>query len=190
MKKLTAPVSVCLLFLALQLTGQTSAQRYGFTHLDAQEMDPTKSILINTETSTRHTSLLSALRAADLDDVLAYEGQFTVFAPSDLAFDQLSSITKERLLDPENRQLLRTVMGYHIIAGKLSAASILRAMCQGEGSASFTTLQGEKIMATMRGTDIVLTDKLGNTAKITLADVDQCNGVIHEVDSVFFPVRI
>jgi uncharacterized surface protein with fasciclin (FAS1) repeats len=153
-------------------------------------VDHTKSILSHTQTSERYKALLAALQATDLDKVLGYDGQFTVFAPSNNAFENLSGITKERLMDPENKNILKAVMGYHIIAGKLSASKILRAMCSGEGSASFTTIQGEKITASMLGTDIVLTDKMGNSAKITTADVNQSNGVIHEVDTVFFPVRI
>lgn len=190
MKNLTSPVSACLLFMVMQVSAQTNFTEYDLAQTEMEVMDPTKSILMNTESSQRYKELLMALRASDFDDVLDYDGQFTVFAPSDVAFAKLSGNLKARLLDPENRNILKSVMGYHIIAGKISAAHILRAMCRGEGSATFTTLQGEEIRASMLGTDIVLTDKLGNTAKITLADVNQSNGVIHEVDSVFFPVRI
>jgi len=150
-------------------------------------MDPEKSILSNAETSGRHSILLSALRASDLDDVLDYEGQFTLFAPSNLAFEKLSQLTIKRLMDPKNKKELFGVLSGHIIAGKLSASAILRSMCSGSGKASFTTIQGEKITATMQGLDIILTDKYGNMAKIMSADANQSNGVIHEVDSVFIP---
>lgn len=150
-------------------------------------MDPEKSILTNTETSARHSALIYALRASDLDKVLGYEGQFTVFAPSDLAFKKLSQLTTERLMNPENKLELKAILSCHIIAAKLSAATILKSMSRGGGKASFTTIKGDKITASMKGIDIILTDKYGNKAKIILADVNQSNGVIHEVDSLFLP---
>ncbi len=151
-------------------------------------MDPDKSILTNTEKSNRHSTLLSALKASDLDDVLNYNGQFTVFAPSNIAFEKLSTFTLNKLMDPKNKEELKAILSYHIVAGKLSASAILRSMCNGSGQASFTTILGEKLTATMKGIDIVLTDKYGNKAVIVLADANQSNGVIHEIDSVFLPV--
>ena len=142
------------------------------------------------ESSERHSLLLNALRATELDAVLGYDGQFTVFAPSNLAFEKLSEVTVEKLLDPQNKKMLKAILSYHIIAGKLSASKILKAMCRGMGKATFTTILGEKITASMSGTDIVLTDRQGNSAKIVLADSNQCNGVIHEIDSVFMPLKI
>lgn len=168
-----------------QLTPQPSIKHYA-----VNVMDPEKSILSNTEISKRHSTLLNALRATDLDDVLGYDGQFTVFAPSNIAFNKLSKITIDKLLDPKNKRALKAVLSYHIVAGKLSASKILLAMCRGNGKATFTTIQGEKITATIKGTDIILTDPSGNKAKIVLADSNQCNGVIHEIDSVFLPVKI
>ncbi|MDP5062453.1 MAG: fasciclin domain-containing protein [Maribacter sp.] len=82
------------------------------------------------------------------------------------------------------------MLSYHIIADKLSASTILKAMCRGNGIAKFTTIQGEKITATMRGIDIVLTDKSGNSAIIVTADSNQSNGIIHEIDTVFVPEKM
>lgn len=145
-------------------------------------------ILNTTEQTESHSNLLTALRASDLDCLLDYDGQFTVFAPSNTAFGKLSEVTHKWLLNPDNKEKLKAIMSYHIIAGNLSASKILRAMCRGNGKASFTTVLGEKITATMSGVDIVLTDNQGNQAKIVSADSKQRNGVIHEIDSVFFPV--
>jgi uncharacterized surface protein with fasciclin (FAS1) repeats len=100
----------------------------------------------------------------------------------------LAEIT--RLFLPENKKDLQKLLTYHIVAGKLTASNILKAMCRGGGSASFTTVQGEEIVANMDGIDIVLSDGKGNTAKITVADVNQCNGIIHQIDSVFLPTKI
>lgn len=188
MKKWTSPVSLCILFFALVLKAQEPAIPIEFPTVSNYVMDPEKSILTNAETSERHSTLMSALRASDLDKVLRYKGQFTVFAPSDMAFEKLSKLTTERLMDPKNKKELKAILSCHIVAGKLSASTILKSMCRGGGKASFTTILGEKITATMKGIDIILKDKHGNKAKIVLADANQSNGVIHEVDSVFLPL--
>ncbi|MGB5555374.1 MAG: fasciclin domain-containing protein [Flavobacteriaceae bacterium] len=171
-------ISVCFLFVSF----------ISFAQKDFS--DPEKSIITNTESSKNHKTLLAAMRAADLEDVLSYDGPYTVFAPSDLAFKKLSNREISELLRPENKRKLHELVTYHIVAGKLSASKILRAMCSGNGKATFTTVQGDDITATMNGIDIVLTDSHGNIAKITVADVDQCNGVIHEIDSVILPSKI
>jgi uncharacterized surface protein with fasciclin (FAS1) repeats len=145
------------------------------------------SIIQHTEASQDHNTLLAAVKAADLEHTLNSDGPFTVFAPSDLAFKKLSPETIQSLLLPENKKELQSVLTYHIVAGNLTASDILRAMCRGSGSATFTTVQGNEIIATMDGIDIVLTDCFGNTARITTADMNQCNGVIHVIDSVILP---
>ena len=154
------------------------------------DMDPHKSIIKNTENSERHKTLLTAMKAADLEEVLNNDGPFTVFAPSDRAFQKLSGNRVAELLRPENKRELHALLTYHIVAGNLSASHMLKAMCRGNGQASFTTVQGDEITASMDGIDIVLTDSNGNTAKITTADYNQCNGIIHEIDSVFLPRKI
>lgn len=149
-----------------------------------------KSIIWTTEESENHKTLLAAVRAADLETVLDSQGPFTIFAPSDRAFEKLSPEQVKNLLKPENKKELHSLLTYHIVAGNLSASKILKAMCQGKGTASFTTVQGNEIIATMDGIDIVLTDSFGNTARITAADANQCNGVIHVIDSVILPKKI
>lgn len=153
-------------------------------------MNPQKSILENTQESGNYQTLLAVVKATHLDKILGHDGPFTVFAPSDKAFEKLPSGTISSLLRPENQKELYDILTYHIVAGNLTASKILRAMCRGNGKATFTTVQGNKITATMSGIDIVLTDNLGNSAKITTADVDQCNGVIHGIDTVILPQKI
>lgn len=153
-------------------------------------MNPNSSIAENTEGSANYTFLLTAIRATDMEAILDQEGPFTVFAPSDTAFDKLSPSDMAFLLLPENKKQLRSLLTYHIVAGNLTASRILKALCDGQGRASFTTVQGTKITATMSGLDIILTDGLGNSAKITTADANQCNGVIHEIDRVILPQKI
>ncbi len=184
MKCLTPPLSLIFLLLTLVSTAQID-KNDGIT-----EMDPEKSILKNTEASEDHKTLLAAMKATDLDELLGFDGPFTVFAPSDIAFDKLPQDLIKELLRPENKDQLKELMTYHIVAGNLSASKILRAMCRGNGKASFMTVQGNEITATMNGIDIVLTDVSGNSAKITVADADQCNGVIHQIDSVILPRKL
>ncbi|WP_027067214.1 MULTISPECIES: fasciclin domain-containing protein [Maribacter] len=186
MKKWTALVSLFALFIGFQTYAQDNVIELQFERL-ISSIQPQKSIIERTASFENHSRLLNALRATNLDKVLNYKGEFTVFAPSNLAFEKLSEATIDKLFDPENRKALKAMLSYHIIADKLSASTILRAMCRGNGVAKFTTIQGEKITATMKGIDIVLTDKSGNSAVIVTADSNQSNGIIHEIDTVFVP---
>tara|TARA_R110002167_G_scaffold91083_9_gene244997 strand:- start:1378 stop:1929 length:552 start_codon:yes stop_codon:yes gene_type:complete len=183
MKILASPVALLFLLLTSPVFCQLGGP-------NATGMDPQESIVGNAENSDHYKTLLSVMKAADLEDILNNDGPFTVFAPSDLAFKKLSRDKITALFLPENKKELQTLLTYHIVAGNFSASKILKAMCRGKGTASFTTVQGEEILASMVGIDIVLTDSNGNTAKITTADSNQCNGVIHEIDSVFLPGKI
>ena len=183
-------MSLGLVLLTLTCSAQEQASLAALNSISSYKMDAQKSIISNTETATRLSRLLAALRASDMDDVLDYKGQFTVFAPSNTAFEKLPELTVAWLMNPVNKTKLKAVMSYHIIAGRLTASKMLRAMCRGNGKATFTTVQGEKITATMKGVDIILTDIFGHKAKITFADANQSNGVIHEIDSVFMPVKL
>ncbi|RAJ05825.1 fasciclin domain-containing protein [Arenibacter echinorum] len=175
-------VSVCaLLFLFTSLAyGQTSFTENSFLKKE-------NSIIESAADSGHHYTLLEVVKAANLEKILNEDGPFTVFAPSDLAFRKLSKVNLKELLLPENKKELFSLLTYHIVAGNITASKILKALCNGNGKASFTTVQGDKIFASMDGLDIVLTDKAGNKAKITSADANQCNGIIHEIDSVILP---
>lgn len=187
MKCYVPQVALLTFFLTFAATAQNS---FSTTESKFLKMDFEKSITANTKNSVNHQTLLAAMKAADLDDLLGYDGPFTVFAPSDLAFENLFASKESKLFRPENKKELQAILRYHIIAGEFSASKILKAMCRGEGKATFITVQGEEITATMQGIDIVLTDPFGNSAKITVADANQCNGIIHEIDSVILPKKI
>ena len=133
---------------------------------------------------------MAAIKMADLEEVLSSDGPFTVFAPSNVAFDNLSEFNIVNFLKPENKKQVYSLLTHHIVAGNFSASSILKKVCRGNGTTSFTTVLGDKLIATMHGTDIILSDAFGNTAKIIHADANQCNGVIHEIDSVFVLKKI
>ncbi len=185
MKKRIAS-TFCLLLFICTLQAQLDSSSLATEYENQEE----QTILKITENSANHTTLLAAIRGAELEEVLGNSGPFTVFAPSDKAFENFTEKDIEELLKPENKKRLKSLMTYHIIAGDFSASKILRAMCQGEGKATFTTVQGGEITASMNGVDIILTDDLGNTAKIISADSTQCNGVIHEIDAVIQPLKL
>ena len=150
----------------------------------------TASITSSTIGSDHLKTLFAAVEATQLDDILASSGPFTIFAPSDAAFERFSSEKITQLINSKDKSALKSLVAYHIVAGHLTASRILRAMCRGNGRASFTTIQGKKMLAHLDGYDIVLTDPMGNTARITTADVNQKNTVIHEIDSVILPTQM
>jgi len=187
MKSYVPMVTLLTLFFTLNGTAQDTFIVSGNENLGR---DIEESILVNTENSKDYQTLFAGMKAADLAQILNNDGAFTVFAPSDEAFKTLFASKTSTLMNPENKEELQALFRYHVIAEKLTASKILMAMCRGEGRATFTTVQGGKITATMSGIDIILTDKLGNSAKIVTADANQCNGVIHEIDSVILPKKI
>jgi uncharacterized surface protein with fasciclin (FAS1) repeats len=151
------------------------------------EMYPTKNIIENAVNSKDHTTLVAAVQAAGLVETLQGSGPFTVFAPTNDAFAKLPSGTVDTLLKPENKAALTTVLTYHVIAGKFSSADVAKAIKTGNGKAEFKTVQGGKLWAMMEGKDVILKDEKGATAKITIMDVNQSNGVIHVIDTVLMP---
>lgn len=150
-------------------------------------MYPSKNIVENAVNSKDHTTLVAAVKAADLVETLQSKGPFTVFAPTNSAFDNLPKGTVETLLKPENKKLLQTVLTYHVLAGRFSATDIASAIKKGNGKATFKTVSGGALTAWLKGKDIYLTDENGNSAKVTISDVNQSNGVIHVIDAVVTP---
>jgi len=147
----------------------------------------TKDIIDNAVNSKDHTTLVAAVKAAGLVDTLKGAGPFTVFAPTNAAFDKLPKGTVETLVKPESKATLTKILTYHVVPGKQDAASIAKAIEAGKGKATFKTVQGEELTASMEGKDVVLTDAKGGKSKVTIADVMQSNGVIHVVDTVLMP---
>ncbi len=150
-------------------------------------MYPAKNIVENAVNSKDHTTLVAALGAAGLVETLKSAGPFTVFAPTNAAFDKLPKGTVATLLKPENKALLTKILTYHVVAGNFSAADIVAKIKAGKGTAELTTVSGGKLWAMMAGKDVVLKDENGATAKVTIADVVQKNGVIHVIDGVVTP---
>lgn len=150
-------------------------------------MYPTKNIIENAVNSKDHTTLVAAVKAAVLVETLQGSGPFTVFAPTNAAFDKLPAGTVETLLKPENKGTLSAVLTYHVLAGRFSSIDVAKAIKAGKGKAEFKTVQGGVLTAMMNGKDVVLKDSKGNTSKITIMDVNQSNGVIHVIDTVVMP---
>lgn len=150
-------------------------------------MYPTKNIVENAVNSKDHTTLVAAVKAAGLVETLSGDGPFTVFAPTNMAFDALPYGTVETLLKPENKAKLTSVLTYHVVAGRLNSWDIVKMIKEGNGSATLKTVQGEILTIKPNGKAIMVTDENGGTAKVTIADVNQSNGVIHVVDKVLLP---
>ncbi|MEO8097776.1 MAG: fasciclin domain-containing protein [Acidobacteriota bacterium] len=151
------------------------------------EMFPQKNIVENAMNSADHTTLVAAVKAAGLVETLQSAGPFTVFAPLNSAFAKLPAGTVENLLKPENKATLAKILTYHVVAGKVSSADLLKLIKRGKGTAELKTVSGGKLWAMMQGKNIVLKDEKGGIAKVTQADVMQSNGVIHVIDTVAMP---
>ncbi|WP_343486130.1 fasciclin domain-containing protein [Allomuricauda sp. d1] len=137
-----------------------------------------------------HQTFFKVLKAAELDCLLNEEEAYTIFVPSNKAFDNVSSAKMRALLNSEDQMQLKSLLKYHIIKGKWSASKILKALCRGGGRTTLTTVQGTKIRVSFTGSDILLTDNTGNSARITVADLEQSHGFIHQIDRVILPSRI
>lgn len=147
-------------------------------------MYPTKNIVENAVNSKDHTTLVAAVKAAGLVETLQGPGPFTVFAPTDKAFDKLPKGAVATMLKPENKAMLQGALTYHVVAGKLDSKAIAEKIKEGNGKAELTTVQGGKLWAWMQGNKLVLKDEKGNIATVTIKDVYQSNGVIHVIDHV------
>lgn len=151
------------------------------------EMYPNKNIIENAVNSKDHTTLVAAVKAADLVETLQGEGPFTVFAPTDMAFEKLPKGTVETLVKPENKEKLQAILTYHVVAGKFSATDLMGMIKKGNGKAEFATVNGAKLTAMLKGKQVQLKDANGTISTVTIADVNQSNGVIHVIDTVVLP---
>ena len=152
-----------------------------------QAMMPARNIIQNAVNSADHTTLVAAVTAADLVETLQGEGPFTVFAPVNKAFEKLPKGTVEKLLKPENKATLTAVLTYHVIPGKISAADFVAAVKKGGGEATYKTVEGEELTVRQDGRRLEIIDAKGDKSFVTIADVNQKNGVIHVVDTVLMP---
>jgi uncharacterized surface protein with fasciclin (FAS1) repeats len=150
-------------------------------------MLPTRTIVENAVNSKDHTTLVAAVKAAGLVDTLNGPGPFTVFAPTNAAFDALPAGTVDTLLKPENKTALTGILTYHVVPGKFTGRQLMEMARKSGGSTLLTTVAGGRLKVTSNGRAVMVTDAKGGTATVTIADVDQSNGVIHVVDKVLMP---
>lgn len=150
-------------------------------------MDAAKDIVTNASASADHTTLVAAVKAAGLVETLQGAGPFTVFAPTNAAFDKLPAGAVDGLLKPDKKADLTKVLTYHVVAGNLDAAALAAQIQAGGGKATLTTVEGGTLTASLDGDKVVLTDAKGGKSTVTIADVRQSNGIVHVVDSVLMP---
>lgn len=137
--------------------------------------------------SADHTTLVAAVKAADLVGTLKGKGPFTVFAPINAAFDKLPAGTVATLLKPENKATLAKILTYHVVSGNLDAAAVVAAIKAGNGKVEVTTVSGGKLTVTLDGSKVKITDEKGGSAFVTAVDLKGSNGVVHVIDSVLLP---
>ena len=186
-------IKLAALMLATTLGLQAAAQMEGgkmkekTVEVGGAPMYPSKNIIENAVNSKDHTTLVAAVRAAGLVETLSGSGPFTVFAPTNAAFDKLSKGTVDNLLKPENKGQLTGVLTYHVLAGKFNAKDVMAAIKKGGGKATMKTVAGGELAFSMKGDKLMIQDASGGMSMVTIADVNQSNGVIHVVDSVLLP---
>lgn len=177
-----------LLIFGLMVTSVSAIHINEIERLPIYETDEKTPTIVGVAASNDNfTTLVAAVKAANLVETLNSEGPFTVFAPVNAAFDKLPAGTVESLLKPENIKTLTAILTYHVVAGEFKAAAVVAAINENNGSFVIPTVQGGKLTASIKDGNVILTDEKGNTAKIILTDVDTSNGVIHAIDTVVMP---
>ncbi len=179
--------NLCMLAIVAFATTTASAQMNKTVMVGGAAMFPTKNIIENAVNSKDHTTLVAAVKAADLVETLSGTGPFTVFAPTNAAFAKLPKGTVDNLLKPENKKSLQTVLTYHVISGKISAADVVAAIKKGGGMFVAKTVAGADLTFSLKGKKVQIADANGGKAFVTIADVNQSNGVIHVIDKVLLP---
>ncbi|WP_185096061.1 fasciclin domain-containing protein [Kaistella palustris] len=168
-------------------TAQTMAKKQNTVMVGGAAMYPTKNIVENAMNSKDHTTLVAAVKAAGLVETLEGKGSFTVFAPTNAAFAKLPAGTVEMLVKPENKAMLTKILTYHVVPGRISAKDLWMWTKKNNGKYMTKTVEGEELTFWTKGKDMYIMDAKGNSAKITIADVNQSNGVIHVIDTVLMP---
>lgn len=184
MKKAFKAFSV-LLLSSLLYTGVSAQEKT--VMVGGAAMYPSKNIVENAVNSKDHTTLVAAVKAAGLVETLSGAGPFTVFAPTNAAFDKLPKGTVETLVKPENKGTLTTVLTYHVVPGRIDSKTLMNLIKENGGKYSAKTVQGGNLTFTSKGNVIMITDEKGGMSHVTIKDVYQSNGIIHVVDTVVMP---
>ncbi len=187
MKKLVLAVFVMAVAFGFGANNASAQMKSGNPMVGGAAMFRNKDIVDNAVNSKDHTTLVAAVKAAGLVDTLKSKGPFTVFAPTNAAFDALPAGTVDTLLKPENKAMLTKILTYHVVAGNMDSKAIMKAIKKGNGKAMLKTVSSGTLTASMDGDTLVLTDEKGGMSRVTIANVRQSNGVIHVVDTVLMP---
>jgi uncharacterized surface protein with fasciclin (FAS1) repeats len=189
MKKI---LTMVVLLIAIMSTKNSNAQgnmkmKEMTVEVGGAPMYPSKNIIENAMNSNDHTTLVAALKAAGLVETLQGKGPFTVFAPTNAAFDKLPAGTVDNLVKPGNKALLKSILTYHVVPGKLESGELMKWIKKGKGTTELKTVQGGTLWIMQNADGLWIKDEKGDTAKITIKDVNQSNGVIHVIDTVLMP---
>ena len=168
-------------------SNMTSFAQEKTTMVGGAAMYPSKNIVENAVNSKDHTTLVAAVKAAGLVETLEGDGPFTVFAPTNEAFNKLPAGTVDNLVKPENKGTLTSILTYHVVSGRLDSKALMAKIKEGNGMAMLTTVNGEQLTVMMKGKHLEVKDSKGGIAIVTIKDVYQKNGVIHVVDKVLMP---
>lgn len=181
------PIQTLFILLAFSSISLSALAQENTVMVGGAAMYPSKNIVQNAINSKDHTTLVAAVKAAGLVETLQSDGPFTVFAPTNKAFEKLPKGTVENLVKPENKNTLTSILTYHVIAGRIDSKTLVEWIEKNNGTYTATTVQGEKLTFKMKGNHLWVMDQKGNKAKITIKDVYQKNGVIHVIDTVLMP---
>ncbi len=176
-----------LAFVAVLAAGTATVAYAADPMVGGAPMMASKTIVQNASAAKTLTTLVAAVKAAGLVDTLSGPGPFTVFAPTNAAFDKLPPGTVEKLTQPDMKDTLTKILTYHVVAGKIDAAEIAKGIKAGGGSYNMKTVEGDTLTAKMDGDKVALVDAKGTGALVEIADVYQSNGVVHVIDSVLMP---
>lgn len=186
-KALTLRTLPLALGTAMLPLGGTLAQTETPPSAAADRARPAATIVDIAVANAAFSTLVTAVKAADLVGPLSGPGPLTVFAPTNDAFAKLPTGTVDNLVKPENKAALTGVLTYHVVSGEVTAAKLAQQIEAGGGKAALTTMAGGTLTASMEGDAVVLTDAKGGKARVVVADVEAANGVIHAIDTVVMP---
>ncbi|NDW02854.1 fasciclin domain-containing protein [Jiella pacifica] len=184
---ITTLVAAGSLAVAPAALAQDTTQSGDMPMVGGAPMDPQKTIVENASQADNLTTLVAAVKAAGLAETLSGDGPFTVFAPTNAAFEKLPAGTVDELLKPENKDKLTKILTYHVVPAKATSEAAMQMIKDDGGKHPAKTVEGEEITLSMDGENIVVMDASGNTATVTQADVMQSNGVVHVIDTVLMP---
>ena len=183
-KKISVLVLMFMTITSVFAIDKSEIEIIPFSEIEEESKQTIVEVALNNE---NFTTLVTALKAANLVETLSSAGPFTVFAPVNAAFDKLPEGVVTDLLKPENKEILTSILTYHVVAGEFRAKDVVEAINANNGSFVITTVQGGKLTATLNNGKVNLTDEKGKISTVIIADVNASNGVIHAIDTVVTP---